>query len=356
MRGTAKLLTSCVALLGACGSDNSAASQTACTQLVTAFRAQVVACGRPPPEAVGSPDEVPSVERTCAALSAKVKSGILLFDPTKVAPCQSEFAALQCGEAIVQAAYATGFDATVSCAAVFAGTVSTGGACTGDEDCNAGRCNITRNNLNMAECPGKCVGATAAKGMPCTAGCQRGLICNGSLCSDQLLAIGEDCDSGPCVANAYCDIQGSLTCKQRVANGQPCDLFGDGCQMGHVCVNSVCVTQAANGATCAASGQFEPNPCQGGFCSNGTCVPYVPAKLGEPCGVFPDHFAYCKEDGACSSFSPPGVCQVQIAVGGDCTPGKSSNPCVPGAYCVQVSGSARACVQISECEGLAFGI
>lgn len=223
-----------------------------------------------------------------------------------------------------------------------------GAGCDRDEECASGYCTFddvcaTRPALGdpcsySAECDARayCQGGVCverlAPGAACDAleSCLEPFICREGVC--QLMNLrceparaGEMCAMfRVCDASSYCDLLGGITCRPRVAEGQPCSpspIRGvEVCAVGLACVSD------ASGTT--------------------ACRPR--AAIGEPCGD-----AGCIEGATCAE----GTCR-ETVIGPPCD---WETPCPSGMYChediercVPVGGEGAACDDTSQCDAQTY--
>jgi hypothetical protein len=243
-------------------------------QLPAARCAMAVACGRVADRATceaWTTDQAPSI-------SAAVASGKLRYDGKAAAACLDQYNRADCS--------VTAQAAPSRCPEVIEGNVAPGGACSNDDQCANGSCQVNGACAAGTCCAGTCVADAAAK--PIGAACQ---------------------GSDRCVGDAYCEesATGQGTCRNRLPAGSKCDL-GQLCARGSSCLDGTCRRPVARGASCATTycDDIENDVCDpttktcvprtavGAACSSGSCVRYASCdlaagkcvtmgQLGDPC-------------------------------------------------------------------------
>ena len=182
---------------------------------------------------------------------------------------------------------------------------------------------IPSDGYHDGTCPNSGLTAVCASGR-CSIASDLCVVPNGTSCTAP-----EQCDSGVCGSNSLCG----------VADGDgPCMAGGPD----PICQSGVC----AGGGTCLPSGGCTlDSDCSsaGGFCSNGLCLPTLPA--GTPIPNDPEHAGACDPTiGAAVCAS--GLCNQSsdtcaAATGGSCAvPAQCvSNVCGPNGQCGLPNGS-----------------
>lgn len=193
--------------------------------------------------------------------------------------------------------------------------------------------------------------ARGAAGTSCDANgdCIDGLLCFGGTCSDIVRGDGEGCfdpTAGqlPCGPGLYCNIDETLTCQARFANGAACTRSSM-CPDGSTCVAGVCGPSpvagemcgieydCAPGVLCDATVTCSPPSTVGGECSVAICAPGLVCRgsllCEEPVGDGAECFSDidCIPTHRCNGF--PGVCVPRPADGEPC----SFEECGPSSFC-----------------------
>lgn len=145
--------------------------------------------------------------------------------------------------------------------------------------------------------------------------CAQNLFCIDGVCLDPCNFIpldgvcavekdGETKGTGACAKNLYCDIANTLTCKAKVAKGQPCVNF-ETCEDGLACDGVTCEPIPAEGEPCTFL-------CEPDLICDGTCKPAPGA--GEPCpqGAC-DSDSQCDGDTMFCVAREPLVCSIKEA-------------------------------------------
>jgi len=246
--------------------------------------------------------------------------------------------------------------------------VDVGAACADDDQCVFGaRCdaNVCAAGLRTCgedgascgsghACTTRFVGACEPRGdegTGCDANgdCTDGLLCFGGACSDVVRGDGESCfdpTAGelPCGPGLYCDVDETLTCRARFADGAAC-ARSSVCAEGSACVSGVCGPLPATGQTCGVEGDCaagllcdasfacSPPSGLGGECSVAICAPGLvcrgtltcEARVGDGAECFAD--ADCIPTHRCNGF--PGVCVPRPADGEPC----SFDECGSSSFC-----------------------
>ncbi len=165
------------------------------------------------------------------------------------------------------------------------------------------------------------VHGTQPAGAPCIqydefANCAQDLFCIDGVCLDPcnfipvdgvcaVMANGETKGTGACAKGLYCDYAASLTCKPKIAQGQPCPNFAT-CEDGLACNGVTCEPIPGEGEPCTFSCEVDL------VCDAGTCTRAPGA--GEPCpnGVC-DTESLCNGDTMFCVARQPLVCDIKEA-------------------------------------------
>jgi cysteine-rich repeat protein len=224
--------------------------------------------------------------------------------------------ALKCGNGKVEAGESCDDgNVTVGDGCDAACKVELGGACTANESCQSGACNLTGGNPGVCVAAGVCGNGVREAGEACDdgntkaadgcnatckvetgkscndktpgvvgdSGCESG-VCNAvagapgtcaaaNACGNGKVDSGEACDDGNTKAGDGCD----ASCK--VENGKPCGAAGDA-----TCASGVCNTTGGKPGTCAAVGCGNGKVESGETCDDGN------TKAGDGCD------ASCKKE------------------------------------------------------------
>ncbi len=211
-----------------------------------------------------------------------------------------------------------------------------GDPCTGDGDCQGGRCDrglCSHECTTNEDCPDPsiCIGGLCKLGCLDDTACAAGQICEGNACQvgcrqDSACLADEICENLSCQKGCRTDaICGSgkvcinLTCQ----TGCRTD---DGCGTGSICESNACVAGCRKDADCG-------DPSDGKICSNKACTPgcrddtWCTAQPGTICnGVTFTCVPGCRKDEDCGKGN---ICESDA-----CTPGcRNTEGCPDGDYC-----------------------
>jgi len=256
-----------------------------------------------------NPDLVTSMiapERAfCGDMQREIAGGLIAFDPTQGAACESAIQALTCD------ALASGAGAVVivpaACSASLTGRVATGGACYSGNDCTSGYCTW---DLPSGTCPGTCQ-PFKTLGQACQdPECADGLACDGGTCKAQA-GVGGAC---PCQNHLWCDTSGgSPVCKAYLPIGSSCAAANVLCDMLTICAGTpkTCQAYVGPGAACNPA----DSTCGPGYaCDPGTSKCVSPPVVGQPC---PDRMCLT---GYCDFLAVTPTCKAQLGDGATCNP------------------------------------
>jgi hypothetical protein len=338
---------------GAGGTTGTAATWV--TDLSAAYCTWAIRCGEFPDADACNASKGPqfaavNFNAPSAAIKA-VSKGTATFDPTQATSCLAALSNLDCGS---DSDLFGSPPLPASCASVFSGTVSDGGACIDDVECGSGSMCVM---ASTATCQGIC---TPASGGSCRT-------------------------SDDCPAQQYCaavpiqgsGLGGSGSCQALIAPGanagDPCGAPVQ-CAPGLRCFGPIapvhCAADAAAPAGAACGGDEGPDCAPGLVCvtsddgTTATCA--LPAKLGDACtSLFQCGAQYdlsdiiCDEShthtcvhrpstGRCnvvyglntcdpaSSFcdAASATCKPWLSQGSSCVfPASGIDPCAPGSSC-----------------------
>jgi hypothetical protein len=274
---------------------------------------------------------------TFPMLAGELAQGKIAYDGAKAQACLDSIASRTCAQMLERD--------SAACLAALDGTVTSGGACSINEDCKGeALC-----KSSSGTCPGQCVPLLVA-GQACAedGDCQSGLQCSSEthLCVVPAGA-GQACEYGspPCGPGLLClgkddDKRTSGTCKTpadalSAAPGAACDpTNAQLCQVGSSCVaDSLDILQLSISWLCVATGSYP---------AGGDCKPGFP----EACASS----TYCKTGTGLLALS--GTCTAIPAAGQACGTGMSK--CQPDAVCVadvcqKLVGNGVSCTADAMC-------
>lgn len=148
--------------------------------------------------------------------------------------------------------------------------------------------------------------------------------------------VGGDCAAADCAFGLYC---ANTTCAKKVALGGDCNASSKRCIGILDCVQGKCKEPLPPGAACGAVGSATCDVSKEVVCKPtaptdpaGTCVPFLEAKLGEPCGIDSTKltFTVCSK-GQCMPSETKGTCVAHAADGEPCS---TLIPCLAPALCL----------------------
>jgi hypothetical protein len=238
-----------------------------------------------------------------------------------------------------------------------------GAGCEEDNQCVSGHCNQESQKCGTPKGPGGMCG----NNLDCTLDCycssgtctkrlQPGAMCpGGDVCAAPFLCVNMVCTlinlecmpakAGEmcaylrvCDDSAYCDFSSNFTCKARVAAGSMCS--SDEMCLDGSCVNSMCVTHKADGASCMSSSECKT----GRVCLMGTCQVSAVGQRCNGSSACPSPL-YCSENDTCQA---PG------GVGAQCF-SFESGACQSGLYCTESDKCAQTLAPDAGCTGFTDG-
>lgn len=274
-------------------------------------------------------------DRQLHYLNASVASGRVKFRPAELEACRAAIVAMSCDVA--------SRPLPAACEEAIEGQANLGRDCNIDQDCVG---NAYCYKGTQETCPGQCVGLQGP-GLPCTSSSQ---------CADRLMCLGGSCESPPlegdacntrfspgeCPPGLVCQgASGALKCQSvktlySAKLDEPCDVFGQLCQLGLVCqsansTNTIggCKRLAAAGETCRPAEPSQCPPTQ--YCKDARSDVMDRAGAGK--------------DGVCADRPRAGQsCQYY-----DCVPGAR---CIDGTcYALQTAPNACTSGNNAECYG-----
>jgi hypothetical protein len=265
-----------------------------------------------------------AAETSCAKAAAAVVAGRVTYQASEGSTCLTDLANIDCSTVTA------GSSEPAACAAAFAGTVATAGACDSSLDCSA-----TDFCSGLGGASGSCSGtckAQLAAGDSCTGAdlCPSGNVCTGSpaICTAEPAPVGAGAtcvyDSASKKAAPACQL--GLACDLNTFKCVSPIVLGDPCPPGHVIcspftycdpTSKTCKADPTLGGRCGDQAGEDAIPCIGPtFCKGsgmtataGTCV-----ALGAS-GAACEASVLAIADGQCAS----GSCSVTDGGPGSCS-------------------------------------
>jgi hypothetical protein len=236
-------------------------------------------------------------------------------------------------------------------------TVMPGGMCdpTGAANsCATGSRCVTPTGAMMGTCVADgALNGNCREGM--TNRCDMGLQCSsttGSGTCRTLVMAGGMCNttSTVCATGSTCVIPSGATmgtCVAAGTRGGSCRTDAPRCDMGLECASSVCAQVVMAGAACDGRGII---------CASGSaCVIPTGAAMGTCRAAGTAAGTACREAAPrcdmgleCSTMTGAGVCRANIAAGGACVPGSTTERCAMGTLCSPTSATAGTCAMAAS--------
>jgi len=214
--------------------------------------------------------------------NAAIDDGKVEYHEGVVQDCFDAYAALSCDQTL-QAG-----DELDVCNGVLTGTVTAGGTCAFNVECESKNCVVP--TCGMACCTGTCAEPQVlpGRGEACTALCADGLFCDVDSTCKEPLAEGAACSAQPCAYGLYC---AGLTptmagrCTKLPHIGQPCTTAC--AEVGATCYGGSCVAFGLEDDACTADAQ-----CSMFYECNSMQCTLLPT-LAMPCRTTCYEAAYC---------------------------------------------------------------
>lgn len=250
-----------------------------------------------------------SLDPYTAYLDYVVSEGLVTLDPEAMAACRRGVVA---GD-------------SSACNNVFRGTVAAGESCSGDLECESGRCIIPPRT-----CSGRCA-PLRSEGGPCAShsDCRDLLACVDGACR-RPPGEGEPC-TGLCAEGLRCESRRGI-CVPLPAEGESCSSYGNSCRRGLVCMSGRCSPPPGLGEPCYL--RWGTPLCHDGLrCHDGICA--EPRPEGAACRSTSEcRFGSRCHDGRCATVRNRGE---------RCT---AETPCALGLGCID--GRCRTLPDIGE--------
>ena len=304
-----------VAVAGCGGGGGASSVSDFCSSYNDAINGLLVQCLGVPQDAVATQFKAQDAQ-TCKDMVQAVAAKRATYDSKKGQACLDELKGIACADV------ATFGGPNDPCVTAVAGTVSNGGSCYSDNDCQSGSfCG----GVSGVNCPASC-SAYAQKGGDCSQGqsCAPSLSCNGSTCQAPI-AKGQPCggtSNNFCDSGLYCDGVNGVAgvCQTTKAKGESCTGPSQ-CQMGLTCISGSCAAIQGVGDTCSADSDC-------GFltyCKSGNCAEWP--GVGGACGMTSGQsFAGCLGSwcNITDQTNYTGTCKAYLKLGDSCTAGSGS--------------------------------
>lgn len=272
------------------GSTISAAQ--ACEEMSIAGCSKLYEC-TPFTMSLSYPDEATCVVRSKLQCSTGALPNGSNGTPASIAACAAAVVAMSCEDLIAGVQ-------PVACN--IAGTLASGAACAGDDQCSSGFC-------------------------------KKSAVCG--VCADKV-ASGVACtQSGECANGLACAGTGSKTCQPHRVVGASCSTM-EPCRSDLYCHAGACAVPAKTvGASCVATEAGSCDSRSGLFCSPvaSTCAAVTLAEVGSPCGFVGGTTVLCKSGAQCKYTGAMGLCVAHAADGASCDMSNAIG-CLAPASCV----------------------
>jgi len=283
-----------IALLAACGDDDSGGGDIPITGLeaavVNAYCNIYASCGL-----IDDAETCRSIYtdvQVDPSLVAAVEAGKVIYHPDKARECLNGLSGTCDRNTFNRNNNADACDQT------FEGTVGADGQCAINEECISRQCDVP--SCPDACCQGTCVGSTPAP-RP---------------------RVGESCAMTSSCIDSYCNTT-TLVCEAYLADGAAC-TSSSACLNGS-CTNQMCTAYPGPGEACGTTTSTQCDDL-GYICSTTTmtCVAY--ALGGDPCTADRD----CSPIYLCGTG---GTCQLRPRLGEACGTTQSNSTCIDRSYC-----------------------